>query len=233
MESLSMLKDFRPSSTTKIPLIVTVDGPYGKDRGPGSVKQRILQKYIDGLKLQFANHTTYNVTILQQRSKVKLIKNIRNALPFVRTKFMYVLQHDLPFLLPVNHSALVRTVSQHPDIVRLVRFGLHKTLSRNRDVPLNGTCEPLLHSSYGIDLTKAHTWSDNNHFTTKAYYEEMFSTVDGFEEANFMEVPMRVKAREDCSKWGKWLYGKQGHGPMIQHLDGKHFLPNMQPTNME
>ncbi|KAG7350619.1 hypothetical protein IV203_009979 [Nitzschia inconspicua] len=199
MESLSMLHDFRPSSSTKIPLIVTVDGPYGNDRGPGSVKQRILQKYIDGLKQQFANHTTYNVTILQQRSKVKLIKNIRSALPFVTTKFIHCAAGPLWFAQDTESKQGCPT-------------------QRN------------LRTSLTLFLWNR---SDNNHFTTKAYYEEMFSTVDGFEEANFMEVPMRVKAREDCSKWGTWLYGKQGHGPMIQHLDGKHYLPKMQPNNME
>lgn len=161
--------------------------------------------------------------MVPQRSKVKLIQNMEAALPFVKTRFMYVLQHDLPFVLPVNHTSLVQTVLQYPEEVRLVRFGLHKTLSRHRDFP-GRTCDPpFFHSSHGIDLAKTHTWSDNNHFTTKAYYEEMFLTVEGFRDANFMEVPMRDAARQNCSRWGTWLYGEVGDGPMLQHLDGKHY----------
>lgn len=129
----------------------------------------------------------------------------------------------MPFVSHVNHTALVKTVLQYPEKIRLVRFGLHKTLSRNRDVPPNGICVDLFHSSHGIDLTKTHTWSDNNHFTTRVYYEAMFSTVPGFQQANFMEVPMKGMAIQDCAKWGTWLYGEKGHEPMIQHLDGRHW----------
>jgi hypothetical protein len=63
---------------------------------------------------------------------------------------------------------------------------------------------------------------NSNHFTRKTYYEEMFDTVPGFRDANFMEVPMMKIASTNCTKWGTWLYGKSGHGPMLEHLDGRH-----------
>lgn len=224
--SLTMLQGLRPTSVDhRIPLIITVDGPYGKDRGTNTPLQQILNQYTETVQKRYANHDTFNVTILAQRSKVKLIKNMEAALPLVKTPFMYVLQHDLPFVLPVNHTSLVQTALLYPEEVRLVRFGLHKTLSRRKDIPDDRTCgAPFFHSTtHGIDLAKTHTWSDNNHFTTKSYYEEMFSTVEGFRTANFMEVPMRDAARQNCSRWGTWLYGEVGHGPMLQHLDGKHY----------
>jgi hypothetical protein len=220
--SLELLRGLRGTSTM-IPLIVTVDGPYAKDRGPDSKRGRILKKYIDNLQQTYDSHDMYNVTILPQTINVKLIKNVQHAISFVTTKFLYILQHDLPFVKHVDHTSLVKTVSQYPQKIRLVRFGLHKTLSRNRDVPPNGTCVDLFHSSHGIHLTKTHTWSDNNHFTTKAYYEEMLSSVPGFQQGNFMEMPMKNMALQDCAKWGTWLYGERDHGPTIQHLDGKHW----------
>ena len=64
----------------------------------------------------------------------------------------------------------------------------------------------------------------SNHFTRKSYYDEMINTVPGFTEENFMEVPMMRVASSDCTKWGTWLYGKPGHGPMLKHLDGKHTI---------
>jgi hypothetical protein len=216
IDSLEMLQDLQATSAGKVPLIITVDGP-------NRTQHIVLKQYIDNLHKKYHDHTLFNLTILPQKVKVKLIKNIQRAMPFVQTKFLYVLQHDLPFMQPVNHSALVQTFRQYPETVRLVRFGLHPTLSRHRDIPRDD-CHPFVHSSHDIDLTKTHTWSDNNHFTTKAYYEEMLSTVPGMDEANFMEVPMREASRQNCSKWGTWLYGKQGHGPMIYHLDGRHWI---------
>ena len=62
----------------------------------------------------------------------------------------------------------------------------------------------------------------SNHFTRKSYYDEMASQVPGFTDANFMEVPMMKISNTDCTKWGTWLYGKPGDGPMLTHLDGKH-----------
>jgi hypothetical protein len=62
----------------------------------------------------------------------------------------------------------------------------------------------------------------SNHFTRKAYYDEMFSTIEGWDDGTrYMEKKMNIMGTQNCSYWGTYLYGKQGEGPaMIVHLDG-------------
>jgi hypothetical protein len=170
IKSLDLLEGLLPSncseSSLPVPVIITVDGPYGKDRGPDSPRQQLLTKYIKNLEHKYGRNNgqrcsnLFNLTILPQKVNVKLIKNMHHALKYVTTEFIYVIQHDLPFVSSVNHTALVNNFQQYPDTVRLVRFGLHKTLSRHKDVPLDGSCEELFLSSDGVDLSKTLTWSD-------------------------------------------------------------------------
>lgn len=173
IDSLQFLEGLFPENCSHhaapVPVIITVDGPYGRDRGPNSMRQQALTTYIKYLETRYKYNghdnaqecrNRFNMTILPQKLNVKLIKNIQHALNFVKTEFVYVIQHDLPFVLPVSHSGLVATFRQHPDVLRLVRFGLHKTLSRSKDVPAVGECDDLFLSSNGVDLSKTLTWSD-------------------------------------------------------------------------
>ena len=171
IDSLQFLDGLLPANcsdhTRPVPVIITVDGPYGKDRGPNSMRQQALTKYIQNLELKYNSddgdqecRNSFNMTVLPQKVNVKLIKTIQHAMKYVATEFIYVVQHDLPFVLPVNHSGLVANFRQYPDTVRLVRFGLHKTLSRSKDIPPAGACDDLFLSSNGVDLSKTLTWSD-------------------------------------------------------------------------
>lgn len=50
----------------------------------------------------------------------------------------------------------------------------------------------------------------------------MFTTIDGWENARYMEKLMNPLGAQNCSYWGTYLYGKQGEGPpTILHLDGR------------
>jgi hypothetical protein len=51
------------------------------------------------------------------------------ALPSVRMlwggfEFVYVLQHDTPRFQDINNTAILKTMDEYPDVLRIVRFNL-------------------------------------------------------------------------------------------------------------
>jgi hypothetical protein len=141
------------------PLIITVDGAYKKERGPDAAKTKILQEYTDALRHKYSN--LGHVTILSDENNIKLVGNVRKAMKLVKTEFVYLVQHDMPFVASINHTGLVKTFRSHEKSVRLVRFSPRKTLVRSRD-RIPGVCkdEEIEVHANGIHLSKTHTWSD-------------------------------------------------------------------------
>eukprot|EP00980_Cylindrotheca_fusiformis_P015105 scaffold4166_cov95-Cylindrotheca_fusiformis.AAC.7 len=197
------------------PLIIAADGAYEGGARYESVRNVDMRAYVWALKNKYNNSHT---TVLSSSKKRMLVGNMKRALRRVETEFILVLQHDLPFVNEVNHTALVETMHTHPE-VRLVRFPTDRVLIRKRDIGVCNEDEIEFHAN-GIDLSKTHTWSDRNHLTRKSYYEEMFK-LPGWEGIRYMELHMSKFAREDCSHWGTHLYGHRGANPTIFHLDGR------------
>eukprot|EP00980_Cylindrotheca_fusiformis_P006806 scaffold1426_cov83-Cylindrotheca_fusiformis.AAC.8 len=198
------------------PLIIAADGPYEGQARPDSVRSVDMRGYLRALESKYNNSHT---TIISSSEKIMLVGNMKKALRLVETEFILVLQHDLPFINEVNHTALIETMHTHPE-VRLVRFPTAKVLSRKRDTGVCNEDEIEFHDTNGIGLTKTHTWSDRNHLTRKSYYEEMFK-LPGWEGIRAMEFHMSKFAKENCSYWGTYMYGNKGDNPTIYHLDGR------------
>ena len=220
IRSLTFLKGLPPDS----PMIIAVDGVRDEDdegnsknvyNGP---KNKLLDKYVKAIK---RNHDGPHTTIFRSKRNNNLLGNMYYAIQKVKTEYIYVLQHDLPFINEINHTALLETLEDNPNEVRLVRFPTERVLTRNRD---QGVCNEdnidFKSSSNGLHLTKTHTWSDRNHLTRKSYYDEMF-TLPGWKKYRAMEFLMKDYALKNCSYWGSYLYGKRKDDPTIFHLDGR------------
>jgi hypothetical protein len=170
LESLKYLTGL--SEDTQI--IVAVDGMYEHDRRRYPSKARRLSLYVDALKQKYTgesasylrnNNTSNgpkqlrNIRVLSQSKRLNLNGNVKRALNRVHTEFMYVIQHDIPFIHEVNHTALLRTLRDFPETIRLVRFSTKKVLVRAEDQ--QGLCgEQGQFSTEGITLSKTHIWSD-------------------------------------------------------------------------
>lgn len=152
IESLSYLQGL--SKTT--PIIITVDGIYKKDRRWDARKSQILAQYSLALKKKYDQEP--HISILLEATNIRLVGNVQKAMKFVNTEFVYLVQHDMPFIAPANHTSLIKTFHSHPDEVRLVRFSPRKTLKRRRDNL--GLCGETEFEANGIGLSKTHTWSD-------------------------------------------------------------------------
>eukprot|EP00980_Cylindrotheca_fusiformis_P020916 scaffold7942_cov111-Cylindrotheca_fusiformis.AAC.1 len=201
-----------PSHT---PLIIAADGAYEKGGRHESVRNVDMRAYVRALENKYNNSHT---TIFSSSKKRMLVGNMKRALRRVETEFILVLQHDLPFVNEVNHTALVEIMHTHSE-VRLVGFPTDRVLIRKMDTGVCNEDEIEFHAN-GIELSKTHTWSDRNHLTRKSYYEEMFK-LPGWEGIRYMELHMSEFARVNCSYWGSYLYGHRGANPTIFHLDGR------------
>eukprot|EP00980_Cylindrotheca_fusiformis_P023277 scaffold10313_cov138-Cylindrotheca_fusiformis.AAC.2 len=203
------------------PLIIAADGPYEGATRYDSVRSVDMRAYVRALESKYgnSNNNSHHTTIISSSKKIMLVGNMKRALRRVQTEFILVLQHDLPFINEVNHTALIEIMHTHPE-VRLVRFPTTRVLSRKRDTGVCNEDEIEFHDANGIGLTKTHVWSDRNHLTRKSYYDEMFQ-LPGWEGIRAMEFHMSKFGAENCSYWGTYLYGHKGQYPTIFHLDGR------------
>jgi hypothetical protein len=216
IQSLHHLQGLCPTS----PLIISVDGMNRKLRSKHNNADERLAQYVQALK------ETYNQdyhTILASNQSIFLTNCVQRAMEKVKTEFVYIIQHDMPFVQDIDHTAILKTMDEYPDVLRLVRFNLRDNIKRGNE---GGTCyneTTPVDAINGINLIKTWIWSDNNHLTRKSYYEELFKL---FQERrgynpNFMEWQMRGEGWQNCTYWGTFYYGKHGLAPTIGHLDGQ------------
>ena len=82
-----------------------------------------LGEYIERLK----NHTVFpfrNVTVLPNPSHLHIARTLKRAVQVVETKFVYMIQHDIPFSRDVYHTELVQAMTEYPDKLRNILFKL-------------------------------------------------------------------------------------------------------------
>jgi hypothetical protein len=156
------------------PIIIAVDGMHDHDKRRYPSKARRLSLYVDALKQKYTRDAApsfrssdnsngpkhlRNIRVLSQSKRLNLNGNVKRALNRVHTEFMYVIQHDIPFIHEVNHTALVRTFREYPETIRLVRFSTKKVLERDEE--RQGLCgEQGKFSTGDVKLSKTHIWSD-------------------------------------------------------------------------
>jgi hypothetical protein len=103
IQSLHHLRGLCPTS----PLIITVDGVDPRLRSKHNNTDERHAQYIQALK------DTYNQdhhTIVASNRSVYLTQCVRNAINQVKTEFVYVIQHDMPFVQDINHAAILKTM---------------------------------------------------------------------------------------------------------------------------
>lgn len=198
-----------------VPVFLSVDGIHRNDITPEN--QERLDQYIRNLRN--ATFPFTNVTIIPAPKHLNIAKTVRQAMDEVKTKFVYVIQHDLPFSRDVYHVELIQAMSEHPTTLRNVLFKLLGTRGKIPPCPVyNENGEYPTEEYQFLNFYATRRWSDNNHLTTKAYYDEMFATIAHLNGA--MEWGMTGPATANCSYWGQVVYGKRGES-YLRHLDGR------------
>lgn len=226
-DSLRYLHGLPPKS----PIVITIDGLISEGQKLYHYKpndtyenKQILQEYVRNLRLKFKDDK--HVTILHRYTSGLLTVNLKMAMDFVDTKYVLVLQQDLRFIHDVDYKAMVQSMEDNPETLHIIRFytrknNLSKSQLKIKDEEDKAFCNTIFRDEKnGLEYVPQ-IWSDQNHFTTKAYYLWMLDALGP--SPRFMETVMmkrRWDAVRNCQEFGQWLYGPLGSGPYIEHMDG-------------
>lgn len=204
--------------------------PKGKERAE---KKELLEKYIHALYHAYEHEP--NIHIIVNAVNLHIGGSFSKAISLLdpRTQFVYQVQQDFMFITEINHTAIVKTMREYPDTLRLVSFNKRKNFAdrfENKNACWNQV--DAVNSINGIHFTKTSRWSDNNHFSSVQHYKKILATIGYVRRP--LEDPMLVFSRSDCSYWGPHYYGKPGEGPHLRHLDGRlgYVVPNSTQSSL-
>ena len=229
-DSLRHLRGLPP----KTPIIITVDGLMSEESQAFSYEpndtlenKKRLQQYVSNLRLRFKEDK--HVTILTNYDNGLLTVNLQMAMDYVDTKYVIVVQHDLRFILDVDYTALIQSMEDNPETVKIVRFSSFKNMRYKNwlEIEDKETREFCVHPFYDEKNNITYipnTFSDQNHITTMEYYVWMMDKLGPskrFMESAMMQSIDTDKDPKSCRTFGQWLYGPMSSGPWINHLDGQ------------
>jgi hypothetical protein len=178
------------------------------------------QMYLNKLRQYIKTLEYENIKLLVSDKHVHLTGTIRNAIKEVNTKYILIVQHDLPFIKHVNMDKIISDMEENPKI-KHVRFNKRKNIKLIFDSINDLFGHEVDCKNYTYTRTPA--WSDQNHICLTTYYTDLI--LHECKDGNFMEEQIHGKSidEESHSKWGTYLLGENGGEPYIKHLDGKKF----------
>ena len=160
--------------------------------------------------------------------------NVRSGMEAVKTKYVLLIQHDMPFALPLEIGDAMEVMELHPDKVKYIRFNQNQ--NQCRQVGCDDTdCAfyreerfqigpPKDSQSKCMALIRTVCWSDNNHLTTVNYYENI--VFPRCQPGGAMEGVMeRYSRAETHDVTGTYIYGPLEFKWQIEHEDGSETRP--------
>lgn len=176
-----------------------------------------------------------NIKIVKRENHGHLTGNIRNALQYVDSKYILVLQHDLPFIKMIDIQKIIYDMEENNNI-KYIRFGKTKapTSWDNNNIKKIRFFKTKLKNIrkldrlYGLQVkqknytyTRTPAWSDQNHLCLTSYYTNivMKECPDGC----FMERILHGKNKNEeiHNKYGTYLLGELNNHLIIKHTDGR------------
>ena len=101
---------------TKTPIVITIDGLTVQDRLHSPEKVERLYRYANNLHTKYVattNNNNSNIQIVFQLDRKYLVGNIQHVMMnFVHTTFVYIIQHDIQFVQPINHKSILQTLKE-------------------------------------------------------------------------------------------------------------------------
>ena len=183
----------------------------------------LLQTYLNKLE-QYTKTLEYeNIKLLVSDKHVHLTGTIRNAIKEVNTKYILILQHDLPFIKHVNVDKIISDMEENPKI-KHVRFNKRKNVKLIFDSINDLFGHEVDCKNYTYTRTPA--WSDNNHICLTTYYTDLI--LHECKDGSSMEEQIHGKSVNEKTHltWGTYLFDKNNCGPYIKHTDGRHYVNN-------
>ncbi len=223
LKSLSYLKEVEIEA-------VIVSHDYPRIFASKTLKHNYMEyrKRIGRIGIEFEKK--YQVRIMFARKFGHLVGNIRHALSQVSTDYILLVQQDMPFVRETNIHELLELMEREPQI-KHVRFNKNQNIRRGWDA---GSAERKnFYSETNTDpkLIQTLAWSDENHLTTKKYYEQVVLPIVGKLKTFPESVLNQLSNEETHSLFGTHIVGQLNEAPLINHLDGS--LSNVQRIGID
>lgn len=173
-------------------------------------------KYIENLNKYIEHYS--NIKIVERKSHGHLTGNIRNSLQDIHSKYILVIQHDLPFISKFDILKVIYDMEEN-DNIKYVRFNKRKNVKLGFDSQNN--LFGLEQKQKNYIYTRTPAWSDNNHLCLTSYYNNivMKECPDGC--AMEQKLHTKIKDEETHKKYGTYLFGGLNNQAIIKHTDGR------------
>jgi len=174
------------------------------------------EKYLINLHKYISNKP--NIKIIVRNTHGHLTGNIRNAFNYVDTKYVLVMQHDLPFVKSFDIEKVINDMEINTQL-KHIRFNKRRNVKTGFDA-LNDLFGKQYQSTNYV-YTRTPGWSDNNHLCLANYYRNIV-----FEECRDgkpMESQLHKKSitKDLHDVYGTYLFGCVNEERFIKHTDGR------------
>ena len=205
LKSLRLITDLK--ADTKI--IIAQDGCEDESVKPAYDQYlRKLDKYRRGSGL--------NITIVLNDKQGHLTGNIRNAIQFVGTKYVLMMQHDLPFVSAFHIYHVIEDMENNSSI-KHVRFNRRNSIKAKWDAQSDLFGKQIQGKNY--QYTRTGSWSDQNHLSTVEYYQSI--VLKEVADGTFMESVLNERSHQNHERYGTYIFGELNFPAMIQHIKGR------------
>lgn len=180
------------------------------------------EDFIDNLRSAYVANESCRFSI--QSEWGHLSGGLKKAIPLIETRFVLVIQHDLPFIERIELEPLMEILESYSEVKRIeftrdsgpCLWDIDPRYRRKRYKSSNFHV-----GGKHIPLTKTLAWTDNNYLCSKSYLEKIvFGVIKN--ERIFPEHAMNLaSSRLTSNLFGNWRFGSENSGPYILHTDGK------------
>lgn len=178
--------------------------------------------YLDTFVQNFnKTQNKYNLIIVKRNNHGGLTGNIRNAMKYVNTKYILMMQHDLPFCKNVNIDTIIDDMNSCDDL-KHVRFNKRRNIKAGWDVDKDN-----FFNKHNIKIKNNYMstlcWSDTNHLSRTDYYNDI--VLSYCKDGDYMENTLnKMNTIATHKTFGTYIFGKFIDTRCIEHLDGRNFV---------
>ena len=185
--------------------------------------EKQYKKYLSDLRKIYAEKQ--NIKIILMPKHGHLTNNILFAINHVKTEFVLIVQHDLPFISKIEIGKCM-SAFQNNDLLKHLRF------NRENNFPYEFDLIPKSRKKYfrevsfqtskgALQMIKTLAWSDNNHLCRRSYYLDIVSKIVKNRRIPPEHALNKSSDRITTKFLGTYIYGEIGRSPCIMHLDGR------------
>lgn len=163
-----------------------------------------------------------NVMFVYLKNRSCLSHSLHTAMNLVKTKYVNIVQEDLAIIKNFDFNNLINIMNKYDDI-KILRYS-KKTNNHEEEYAKIIGCKlsdqeiRFLDQNNSIKISKASQYSDNNHISTKEFYDKYIWP--NIKKYSFMEHDL-VCINNNNLKDKIWYIGDYQDGYYIKHLDGR------------